>query len=297
VDNTRQIFDVLASYNKDESHGVEVSLGLIERTEKYLADESEMDFVAVAAHELRGPITIIRGYLDVFKKELKGTLSVEHIGLLEKAVISAEQLSDTVNNILNIARIDQEHIQLHIRETDWIEVLKEAYENLQLRAKVHGRVLRLEVPESLPAVAVDRGSILEVINNLVDNAIKYSPEGGQVIISAKAQDSFVSTTVQDFGIGIPKAVIGKLFKKFYRSHRSKQAVTGTGLGLYISKVIVDSHGGNIWVRSKEGEGSTFGFELPTYESVKDAIKKGEADGSVIKRSSHGWIKNHTMYVS
>ncbi len=297
TDTTRHIFDVTAHYSKDDSAGVETVIVLNERTEEYMADETELDFVAVAAHELRGPITIIRGYLDVFEDELRETFTVEQRGLLQKATVSAEQLSDTVNNILNIARIDQEHMNLHIRETNWTDVINEAYENLLLRAEIHGRLLKLAVPETLPTIAVDRGSILEVISNLVDNAIKYSPEGGVILISVKHDGDFISTTVQDSGIGIPKSVIGNLFKKFYRSHRTKQSVTGTGLGLYISKVIVDSHGGNIWVRSTEGKGATFGFELPTYESVAEALKKGDNDGQGIKRSSHGWIKNHSMHRS
>lgn len=297
TDASRHIFDVVAHYSKDDSAGIETVLVVNERTEEYIADETELDFVAVAAHELRGPITIIRGYLDVFEDELKGTFTVEQLGLLQKASVSAEQLSDTVNNILNIARIDQEHMSLHIRESNWADVINEAYENLRLRAQVHGRTLKLDIPETLPNIAVDHSSIMEVINNLVDNAIKYSPEGGEILISVKHDGDFISTTVQDNGVGIPKSVIGNLFKKFYRSHRTKQTVTGTGLGLYISKVIVDSHGGNIWVRSKEGHGATFGFELPTYESVADALKKGHNDGQGIKRSSHGWIKNHSMHRS
>lgn len=297
TDTTRHIFDVVAHYSKEDSAGVETVLVLNERTEEYVADETELDFVAVAAHELRGPITIIRGYLDVFEDEMEDTFTVEQLGLLEKTVISAEQLSDTVNNILNIARIDQEHMSLHLRETNWLEVINEAFENLSLRAKVHGRVLKLSVPEDLPAIAVDRASIMEVISNLVDNAIKYSPEGGEVVVGVKRDGDFISTTVTDQGVGIPKSVMGNLFKKFYRSHRTKQAVTGTGLGLYISKVIVDSHGGNIWVRSTEGKGATFGFEIPTYESVAEALKKGDNDGQGIKRSSHGWIKNHSMHRS
>ncbi len=295
TDSSRHIFDAIVHYSKDDPAGVEVLLSLGEKTEQYMADESEMDFVALAAHELRGPITIIRGYLDVFEDEMKDIFNVEQRGLLQKATVSSEQLSDTVNNILNIARIDQEHMKLHIREANWLDVINEAHDSLKLRAQVHGRILELSLPDKLPTIAVDRASIMEVISNLVDNAIKYSYEGGTITIAVKEDDNFISTTIQDNGIGIPKSVIGNLFKKFYRSHRSRQAVTGTGLGLYICKVIIDSHGGNIWVRSTEGKGATFGFELPTYESVAEALKKGDSDGQGIKRSSHGWIKNHSMY--
>jgi len=293
-DNSRNIYDVAGHYSKDNTHGIELMLVLIDRTQEYVADESEMDFVAMAAHELRSPITVIRGYLDVFEDELKEIFNVEQRALLQKMTVSAEMLSASVNNILNVARIEQGHIELHIRQADWLEIIKNSYEDLAIRATVHGRELKLIVPEKVPLVAIDRVSISEVINNLVDNAIKYSFEGGVITLRVVEQNGLISTTVEDKGTGIPEAVMGHLFKKFYRSHRTRQGVTGTGLGLYLSKAIIDSHGGNIWVRSKEGEGSTFGFDLPTYDTIADTLKKGNNDGEGIKRSSHGWIKNHSL---
>jgi signal transduction histidine kinase len=293
--NERKIGDVVAHYEKSESNGLETVVIFIDRTAEYKADESELDFVAVAAHELRGPITVIRGYLDVFQDEMKSVFNVEQQGLLQKMAVSAEMLSLYVNNILNVARVDQQIMPLHIVEADWREVLKETYADLFLRAKSHGRILKLELPATLPTVAIDRISTVEVINNLVDNAIKYSSEGGAIEIKAEQHEGLVSTTVTDHGIGIPDAILGNLFKKFYRSHKSRTGVSGTGLGLYLSKAIIDAHGGNIWVKSQAGKGSTFGFDLPTYASVADTLKKGDNTPGSIKRSSHGWIKNHAMY--
>jgi len=293
--NERRIGDVAAHYEKHESHDIETVIVFVDRTAEYKADESELDFVAVAAHELRGPITVIRGYLDVFQDEMKSVFNVEQQALLQKMTVSAEMLSLYVNNILNVARVDQQIMPLHIVQTDWREVLKESYADLFLRAKAHGRILKLELPETLPPVAVDRISVIEVINNLVDNAIKYSSEGDEILIKAEEHEGLVSTIVADLGIGIPDAVIGNLFKKFYRSHKSRTGVSGTGLGLYLSKAIIDAHGGNIWVKSQVDKGSTFGFDLPTYASIADTLKKGDNDPSAIKRSSHGWIKNHAMY--
>jgi light-regulated signal transduction histidine kinase (bacteriophytochrome) len=105
--------------------------------------------------------------------------------------------------------------------------------------------------------------------------------------------NFVETTVEDHGIGIPDGLVGHVFDKFYRSHRSSKAVGGTGLGLYIAKTIVDAHGGQIWVKTREGQGTTFGFTIPTYESVAHEIQS--SDNGAIERSAHGWIKNHTLY--
>lgn len=293
-DNSKNIYDVIAHYDKGDEHGIELIVALVDRTNEYMVDESELDFVALAAHELRSPITVIRGYLDVFDDELKETFTVEQRALLQKMTVSAEMLSGYVNNILNVARVDQGHIKLHIRKADWGSIVKAAHEDLTLRAQVHGRKLRLEMPDKMPEVAVDRVSITEVINNLVDNAIKYSREGDEVLIKVTSDDNQISTEVIDHGVGIPEPVVGNLFKKFYRSHRTRQGVTGTGLGLYLTKVIIDSHGGNIWVRSKEGKGSTFGFELPTYDTIADTLKAGNNDGEGIRRSSHGWIKNHSL---
>lgn len=294
-DNRRLIGDVAVHYEKNQSHNIETIIVFIDRTTEYTNDEAQLDFVAVAAHELRGPITVIRGYLDVFNQELESVFNVDQRALLQKMAVSAEMLSLYVNNILNVARLDQQTMPLHIRETDWREVLKEAYADLFLRAQVHGRILKLELPVKLSTVAVDRVSIIEVINNLVDNAIKYSNEGGEIVLHTDEHEGLVSTTVVDHGIGIPETVIGNLFKKFYRSHRTSRGVSGTGLGLYLSKVIMDGHGGNIWVRSQVGEGSTFGFDLPTYASIADTLKKGDNNANAIKHTSRGWIKNHAMY--
>ncbi len=143
-------------------------------------------------------------------------------------------------------------------------------------------------------MAVDKVSIYEVLNNLLDNAIKYSGAGQRIVVSSKlTQDGMVETTIQDFGMGIPESVMPNLFDKFYRSHRSRAQIGGTGLGLYLSKAIVAAHGGQIWVRSKEGEGSTFGFTLQPYSQLADAQKN--SDNKEIVRGAHGWIKNHSLY--
>jgi len=164
--------------------------------------------------------------------------------------------------------------------------------DLELRAKVNGKHIEVQTDPNLPYVAVDRISIHEVLNNLVDNAIKYSGDSDKIIISSKLNsDGMVEVSIQDFGIGIPQAVMPDLFQKYYRSHKSRVQIGGTGLGLYLSKALVNAHGGNIWVRSKEGEGSIFTFTLQPFDQVKHQQKDGQ-DG--IMRGAHGWIKNHTL---
>ena len=143
-------------------------------------------------------------------------------------------------------------------------------------------------------VGVDRTTIYEVLVNIIENAIKYTHTDATIIVSTyKKDDNWVETTIQDHGIGIPDSLLGHVFDKFYRSHRTSRSVGGTGLGLYISKTIIEAHGGEIWVKTKEGVGSTFGFTVPTYESI--ASEANSSDNKAIERSAHGWIKNHTLY--
>lgn len=157
-------------------------------------------------------------------------------------------------------------------------------------------MLNVNVPEDLPNIAADRSSLSEVIVNLVDNAIKYSSEGGLIVVSAKPIDNFVEVSVQDNGIGIPGALLPHIFDKFYRSHRSRENTVGTGLGLYITKAIVESHGGSISVRSDEGHGTTFSFTIPTYASIADKLAKGDnSNESVIDKKDKKFIKNHSLY--
>jgi signal transduction histidine kinase len=206
----------------------------------------------------------------------------------------AEQLMAFVNNILNVARVDDDQLELRLEKGDWASVLKQAIDSISLRAKVRGIALECKIPPDLPPVGIDRISITEVINNVVDNAIKYS--GGSKTIDIEVHlkpDGMIETTVQDYGLGISASIMPNLFTKFYRDHRNRAQIGGTGLGLYLSKAIITAHGGNLWVRSTEGKGSVFGFTIPPYDSLS-AEKKG-AGNSEIVRSAHGWIKNHSLY--
>ena len=166
---------------------------------------------------------------------------------------------------------------------------------MALRAKTQQRSLSFVIPPELPTIAADPSSLSEVLINLIDNAIKYSQENGQVVIAAKINGGFIEITVQDFGIGMPESVMGNLFTKFYRSHRSRQTVSGTGLGLYICKAIVESHGGDIYARSVEGKGTTIGFTVPIYSTVAEKLAASNNSNQGIIQRSEGWIKNHAMY--
>lgn len=291
----RQLMDVVASYHKQGSGGIETLIVTFDRTEHYAGDEEDMDFIALAAHELRGPITVIRGYLDVLADELQPELQPEQVELFKRLSVSASRLSGYVSNVLNVSRFDRRHLQLHLHEDSLAAIYALIADDLQLRASTQGRLLSVIIPENLPTIAADRNSLSEVLANLIDNAIKYSNEGGSIEVTAAQEGNTVVFNVTDHGIGIPSSVVGHLFTKFYRSHRSRQNVSGTGLGLYISKAIIESHGGAIGVSSSEGHGSTFRFSLPIYSTVADKLLSSDNKNEGVIQTSNGWIKNHSMF--
>ncbi len=286
--------DIAAYYNRDNPSGTEFIVTLFDRTVQYNQDDEAMSFVALAVHELRTPLTMLRGYIEIFQDELNDKLDDELKSFMAKMEASASQLNAFVTNILNVSRIEANQMYMELHEEDWAATLKNACEDPDMRARAHGIAIEYSIPEGLPSVAVDRTSMFEVINNLIENAIKYSPNGKRILVSTKIDDNgMVETSVQDFGLGIPNNVLPYLFDKFYRNHRTKTEVGGTGLGLFLCKSIVDAHGGQIWAKSKENEGSTFAFTLKPYSQLADEAKN--SNNTEVTRTAHGWIKNHSLY--
>lgn len=289
----RRFFDILASYDKGSAH--ETVLTLVDRTSTYDISEQDLDFIAFAAHELRGPITVIRGYLDVLEEELDAVLAPDQHELFRRLTVSANRLSGYINNILNTSRYDRRHLKVHLAEDTLAGIYDTIKDDMELRAHAQNRMLTVTIPADLPTIAADRASISEVLGNLIDNAIKYSNEGGAINVTAVVHGDFVDVSVEDHGIGMPGNVVSNLFQKFYRSHRSRETVAGTGIGLYISKGIVESHGGSISVRSEEGRGSTFTASLPIYSTVAAKLASGDNSNEGLIEHGNGWIKNHSMY--
>lgn len=294
-DNTpMRMFDLAAYYNKGNTQQYETMLILFDHTKSYSQDDQAVSLIALGVHELRTPLALLRGYIEAFDEEMSGKLSPEMAGFMSKMKATSQQLTAFVNNILNVARVDNDQLALKLHEENWPSVIKKAVEMMQLRAEVRGITLKLTIADNLPTVGADRLSVQEVIANLVDNAIKYSGQSKQIAINtALNNEGLVETTVQDWGVGVPASVMPNLFTKFYRDHRNRAQIGGTGLGLYLCKAIITAHGGNIWVKSKEGKGTIFGFTLIPYSQLAEEAKKN--DNKEIVRNAHGWIKNHSLY--
>lgn len=232
--------------------------------EKELED-MKLDFVSLAAHELRTPLTAITGYLSVFMSENETLLNGDQKTLIGRANIASQQLTGLVENLLNVSQIERGSVTLQLTQMQWTDIVRNATIDLQSRAKDKNIILTFIEPTTrLPLVYVDKLRITEVINNLIANAINYTEIGGKVTVWLESKNNEVITYVQDTGVGIPKEALPNLFTKFFRvsgvlEHGSK----GTGLGLYISRSIIEMHHGKIWVDSELGKGSTFMFSLPT----------------------------------
>lgn len=285
--------DIAAYYNRDNPSGTEFIVTLFDRTERYNQDDESMSFVSLAVHELRTPLTMLRGYLEVLDDEVASSLNEEQHEVLNRMQVSADQLTNFVHNILNVAKIDNNQLTLHLSEGNWTETLNKYLDDIELRAKVNGKTIERHIAKDIPPAAFDPVSIQEVVINLVDNALKYSTNSNKIVVSSMVgKDGSIETTVQDFGLGIPESVLPNLFEKFYRNHRTRTQIGGTGLGLYLCKALISAHGGRVWAQSKEGEGSTFGFSLTPFSQLSEDQKAGKSD---ITRSAHGWIKNHSIY--
>lgn len=229
-------------------------------------EKMRLDFVSMASHELRTPLTSIIGYLSVFIQENTGKVGKEELDLLQKSLISATQLLTLVQNLLNVNKIEREQLSVSPAPLDYLPIIIKVVEDLKAQAVQKEVILNFNPPPQLPKVLADPIRISEVITNLIANAINYTEARGKVEVSLQISPTEVTTSISDTGIGIPKEAIPHLFNKFFRvSNQTQQASKGTGLGLYISKSIIEKLGGKIWVESEMGQGSKFSFTLPLAE--------------------------------
>jgi two-component system phosphate regulon sensor histidine kinase PhoR len=225
-------------------------------------EKIRQDFVANVSHELRTPLTTIKGYAEtLLEGGLKEDQAFQFVQVIKR---HTDRLAKIVEDLLMLSRIETKEFQLKMEATplqdfvnDIIDFVKEPAERKKISLS------RNEIPSSL-AVLADRSHLEQILINLLDNAIKYTPEGGRVIVSAVEKDSKdIQFSVEDNGIGIPKEDLSRIFERFYRvdKGRSKE-LGGTGLGLSIVKHLIQAHGGRVWVESQMGKGSTFYFTLP-----------------------------------
>jgi len=227
------------------------------------ADRAKSEFVSFVAHELRTPMTSIRGYADMLKKGMMGPLASDQEEFIDTISRNAERMQVLVSDLQDISRIETRQLRLEMKPTDLTEALKSALQSIQAQIEARSQRLSLDVPEYLPPVYADPARLAQILINLLSNANKYTPKGGRIGVRAWLQEGQVHCAVSDTGVGISPEDQAQLFTKFFRSEDpAVREMNGTGLGLCIVKSLVELQGGEIEFESRRGEGTTFLFTLP-----------------------------------
>lgn len=245
---------------------------LTDLTDKKKLEEMRSEFVANVSHELRTPLTSIRGFTETL---LEGALEEPQTArrFLEIINVESGRLTRLIDELLNISKIEDHKMTPSWQPVALNEIIEQAVTVLQPRAEEKNLAIKVMLPEKLPPVQGDPDMLRQVLINLIDNAVSYTQAGGLIQVSAEVAGDQIKVAVQDNGIGIPEDSIPRVFERFYRVDRARSREQGgTGLGLSIVKHIVDAHHGQVQVKSKVGEGSTFTFSLPV-------------DGQVISHSN------------
>jgi len=221
------------------------------------------EFVTLVAHELRSPLTAITGYVELLLEGRGGTLTEGQGESLKIVQRNGEQLLALIEDLLDISRMEASRLELKHTTLDLARLVREVASSLHPQIEAKGQRPTLELAEALPAVSGDADRVTQILTNLLSNAHKYTASGGSVTITARGEGSGVRVSVRDTGIGLSPDDQARLFTKFFRAQNSvTQGVRGTGLGLMITRALVELHGGEITVTSALGQGSTFSFTLP-----------------------------------
>lgn len=231
------------------------------------------DFISNISHELRTPLASLQLIVETLQDGAVDD-AVTAVHFLSRAASEIDALSQMVEELMELSRIESGQVPLRLQETAVADLLLKPLNRLQPQAKRANIDLILDLPPALPKLLADPERIHQIVTNLLHNSIKFTPEGGEIILKAyqsRQDQAAVTIAVQDTGIGIPKEDLGRIFERFYKSDRARSRdLGGTGLGLAISRHMVELHNGRIWVKSREHKGSSFYFTLPISQPTNPA---------------------------
>lgn len=258
----KAVMSPMFSRNKDYVGYIIVLIDITKETEM---DKIRGHFISNVSHELRTPVTVLRSYIDTlfnFGNEFDFDTQKEFIGVMNQEIIRLNRL---VNDILDFSRLESVNVKLEKNQTDVISIIEECVNSMQVLAQDRNLTFSIMKEPDLPVVPLNEDSIERALKNLLSNAIKYSPENGRIKVRAERArvGDFVEVSVEDQGPGIAEQYQGKIFDRFFRIENDTHTIKGTGLGLHLVKISIEKHHhGQVFVQSKIGEGSTFGFRLP-----------------------------------
>ena len=240
---------------------------MVDITKEKELEKAKDDFISITSHELRTPMSIIKSYLWMLSSERGGKLSPKQRGYVSKAANGTERMLDLINDMLNISRIEQGRIEISIEKTDIPSLLKETLSDFKIKTEEKHLNFVIDIADDIKEAYVDKKRMNEVLINLVGNSLKFTTKGGITVKAQKHQGNFIKIAVIDTGSGLTQDEIKRLFHKFGRLDNSYQTIAetgGTGLGLYIVKLIVEAMGGEVFAESEgKGKGSVFWFTIPT----------------------------------
>lgn len=272
-------FDEIQKFNVTLQRKIELATAQLQHTNEKLKalDEAKDEFISMASHQLRTPLTSIKGYVSMVMDEDAGKINAQQRELLTSAFNSSQRMVYLIADLLNVSRLHTGKFVIEPGEVNLADVIESEIQQLEDTAKGHEIKLVYKKPKNIPSIILDETKTRQVIMNFIDNAIYYTPKGGTVTIKLASTAKEVLFTVTDNGIGVPKAEQKNLFTKFYRAGNARKArPDGTGLGLFMAKKVIVAQEGALIFTSKEGKGSTFGFTFPL---SKVGIKKSKKSSS------------------
>lgn len=239
-----------------------LSIYMRDITERKKLEKYRDDFISLASHELKTPVTTLKGFAQLLQRRLTKQGDIQSLESLERMVTQIDKITLLINDLLDISRIQAGKLIFREACFNLAELLKETVEILQETVSTHQFIIQANPPTIIYG---DRDRVGQVLINLLTNAVKFSPQARQVLISVQHVLDNAQISIQDFGIGIPADQQKQIFERFYQVSHQNKDLTGLGIGLYISNQIVQYHNGQIWVDSITEQGSTFHFTLPLFQ--------------------------------
>lgn len=217
------------------------------------------DFLSIASHELKTPLTTVKGYMQLIKRMTPADSSDKFKNIVAKTEVYVERLNNLITELLDVSKIQTGNLQLHKESFDFDKMVKETVDGMSMAHP--DSEIRIKGATKL-MFSGDESHIIQVVNNLISNGLKYSPESNKILVQLSRVSSFIKVSVVDYGMGISLDNQKKIFDRFFRVSEIQKKFPGMGVGLYVCAEIIKTHGGSLWVESEQGEGSNFSFTLP-----------------------------------
>ena len=258
----------LLSARRIETTGIysnRILLTIEDQTERKRKEMNKDDFLSIASHELKTPLTTIKGYMQIIEMMFHDDANEKVKSLLQRSVSSIDKLNRLIVDLLDASKVQAGKVQLHYEQFDFDRMVSDCIEIVQATTKIHQ--IKMEGITGLRYYG-DSQRLEQVLINLLTNAIKYSPDSDEILVRVSLVSNFIKVSVTDYGVGIKQEDYKKIFERFYRVHDIQHRFSGMGIGLYISEQIIEKHHGSLWVESEEAKGSTFSFTLPITTNQK-----------------------------